>query len=461
MSTRRILVAFGLFSVLLMIYCSGPISNATDSRQSLPTLVSLQRQGNFDLNEYYPDGQVPPQDRYLFVCTTDEESFWMTKRAGDCAGRLYSLYPSLTFVAEAPFFFAVDQLKAILLLMEVKASFLGKVAEGDYLTDRAFYEVLLASMITASATVFLYLAAANLTTAGLARSALAVDKTALWVALIFALGTSAWSTASRALWTHSVGLLLTAVTLFLALQFGAGRWSGALTMALCVFTVFNRPAMIAVPAALAIWLLAKQISWTDRLISVTAGLLAVGFLLLGHQQIFQDPLPPYYRIGSTLSTKTMLMAGASHLFSASRGLFIFSPILLAAVIGVSLAIKKRWQIHFVYAAASACVGHWFLLSLYPEWWAGHSYGPRYMTDILPLLCLLLVPVLEQTRIKSVSGVLMVVSFAWSALVHGQAAYRTAPHGWNLTPVNVDFRPDRVWNFRDPQWARGWSSWWTK
>jgi hypothetical protein len=79
------------------------------------------------------------------------------------------------------------------------------------------------------------------------------------------------------------------------------------------------------------------------------------------------------------------------LFGCRRGLFIVSPILVAAPFGLRMLWKNRTT-HGAAVAASAVAVYYLLFnSSFSAWDGGWSYGPRYMAAGLPLLCLGLAP----------------------------------------------------------------------
>jgi hypothetical protein len=42
-------------------------------------------------------------------------------------------------------------------------------------------------------------------------------------------------------------------------------------------------------------------------------------------------------------------------------------------------------------------------------------------------------------------------------MHGIAAASIEPIRWNHIPTDIDAEPARLWDWRDPPFARGWSS----
>jgi hypothetical protein len=75
------------------------------------------------------------------------------------------------------------------------------------------------------------------------------------------------------------------------------------------------------------------------------------------------------------------------LFSPSRGLFIFVPVL---VFVFYLAIRYWRTIPYprlALLALSMIALHVLLIALWPSWWGGYCYGPRLLTDAVPWMTL--------------------------------------------------------------------------
>ena len=82
------------------------------------------------------------------------------------------------------------------------------------------------------------------------------------------------------------------------------------------------------------------------------------------------------------------------LISPSRGILVFSPIFLICLFSVALKIKNRTLDRFDVLCITVTLAYVGMIAISPLWWAGHSYGPRFMTDVVPLLTYLMLPSLQ-------------------------------------------------------------------
>ena len=107
------------------------------------------------------------------------------------------------------------------------------------------------------------------------------------------------------------------------------------------------------------------------------------------------------------------------------------------------------------AVAASAVGYWLLVSTFPSWWAGWAYGPRFLTDIAPMLIWFLPPVFASIadRRRVVLGVVVVVVIALSVSVQARGALEQSTVAWNWNPTDVGTDRARLWDWNDPQFLR--------
>jgi hypothetical protein len=108
------------------------------------------------------------------------------------------------------------------------------------------------------------------------------------------------------------------------------------------------------------------------------------------------------------------------LVSPSRGLFVYSPVLLFSLAGIALVWRRGpalWRaLSLGVPLVIVAIAKWL------TWWGGHSWGPRLLADITPILCFFLYPVTHLLdRRRLVKGVFVVLTL-WSIAAHALGAW---------------------------------------
>ncbi|MCH7951727.1 hypothetical protein IH980_03255 [Patescibacteria group bacterium] len=123
----------------------------------------------------------------------------------------------------------------------------------------------------------------------------------------------------------------------------------------------------------------------------------LGFLFLGMPFFLYNQ----YFLGNYLLGSYALITDAFHLpkltslagllISPSRGLFIYSPVFLFSFFGAFLLVKSSFSRRTYFLKLLGLVGVLYLLFLsgFASWTGSWSYGPRYLTDLLPILAIYL------------------------------------------------------------------------
>jgi hypothetical protein len=285
---------------------------------------------------------------------------------------------------------------------------------------------------------------------------------AMVVALVFATATAAWSTASRALWQHGPSMLMLAAIVLLAARLdrgrdgpGTGRTAVLLGAAAAAATAI-RPTNVLVAALLFGWLAVKH---RTRLAPFCVGGAVLGAAwLLVNVLTFRTVVSDYNSPGRRLVMHSRyLEAVAANLVSTARGLIVFSPVVLVAVAGL-LVQRRRRALRLLDGVFVASVVLLLLVvsASREAWWAGHSFGPRFMSDVLPLTAYLALPAVDVAATwRGVKRAALAGAIVWSVAVNAQGAYLHAANCWNVTPVDIDVDPERVWSLSDPQFTAGW------
>ena len=254
---------------------------------------------------------------------------------------------------------------------------------------------------------------------------------ALFIAVALGLGTGVWSTVSQTLWQHETALFglmlavfgLTGTGLRLLLSPSAAGLGLAASSRLQLL-----PAVFVLLVA-ATWLRGARVGiLAAALASVFIVPLALANVrwfgtVLGAAPLLEALHPAVHGTSKTFNLQWEGAAGL--LFSPNRGLLIFSPVVALLALGLRPAMKEGWRSPAALCLAAAAV-QFLLYASYSVWWGGHTYGPRYMLDVLPLLVPL--AVVASTTFtgwlaSSVAALLLVCSVAITGL--GAVCY---PHG---------------------------------
>lgn len=276
------------------------------------------------------------------------------------------------------------------------------------------------------------------------------------VAIIFWLGTPFSSTGATALWSHDMATLfaLAAIYLLLRAKYHSHNRSYNREAALIGFCLFSaylcRPtlAILSPIYLLAILFTNRGFSQAIKIASAIAALLAVFIAFSWHE--FHQMLPDYY-IPSRLSGNNFWQAFYGNLFSPARGLFIYSIFLVLPIAWLFLS-KKPWsQFRLELILLLWPCLHLITISRFPHWWAGYSFGPRLMMDVLPALFAIVLCYLSTLRDKPVSSwapFILLGLFATGINTY-QGLFNRSTALWNAQP-SIDEYPEYLFDWKYPQ-----------
>jgi hypothetical protein len=142
------------------------------------------------------------------------------------------------------------------------------------------------------------------------------------------------------------------------------------------------------------------------------------------------------------------------LVSPSRGLLIYSPVVLVAAAGVRRSFGEGWRSPLPWFCL-ALAAQYALYGSYAVWWGGHTYGPRYLLDVLPVAVPLAVLAMARPRWGRTATVAMAAALAWSIVVAATGAFCYPNDLWNIDPTDVDRNHARLWSVSDSQILRCW------
>ncbi|AXA36718.1 hypothetical protein BRCON_1941 [Candidatus Sumerlaea chitinivorans] len=309
---------------------------------------------------------------------------------------------------------------------------------GMELTDEnvVFLDSLAASVLTAASAAMLSFLARRYR-----------RRTALFLGFTLALATASWSTASRCLWQHTgaqFSMLAALCLLDRERRHPVAFLFGGLLLA---YTFWCRPALAPVIAVIAVGALIR--TRRELLLGGAAALLAVGAWVAFNMATSGKPLGTYVSLRAlgpeTWSAYPRRLFGT--LFSPNRGMFVFSPILLLAMVALPRNLAhwrtERWRAALALAALVGILMRGFFYG----WFGGHCYGSRYMLDVAALLLLGAAPLFDFLLANWRRAVLPIALFGLSAFIQWLGVARDY-ESWNILMGMT--RETNAWNWRKSQ-----------
>lgn len=282
----------------------------------------------------------------------------------------------------------------------------------------------------------------------------------LILTLVYALASNTWSISSQALWTHAVTQVSFAFLLWVLLRGPEARgyafWAGlALAMAAA-----NKPPNVLVVLPFLVFFARGG---RRRFLLFCAPLVVLGSLLLVYNLYFFGNISgAYLQAFRTIGYGSIAQGFRGTpvdgilglLASPSRGLFIYMPWTIVALWGATRLCRENlggWGRHLFVGVAAL----FLLYALLERWWGGWSFGPRYLTDLLPFFAFFLVPVWPCIRTRAWLRAAFGLAVALALWVQVVGAYYYPNGEWDNLPRSVDEYPERVWDLSDTQVGRAW------
>jgi len=433
-----------LFVAVLLVYLLSLPVLSYDSYWTVPTALMILHHGSTVIDEFVPGS--PVEARYSLDCVPALGPGHSYAAGHECpGGHWYNLYPEGVPVVALPIVALLDVATRLTAALRLRSSHpvIAAFLAGDLARGRAITELVCGAIFCAITAWLMY---------RIAERFLSRTQSAL-IMLLCAFGTAQWSIASRSLMQHGPSALFLALALYLAVS-ARDQPARVALLSLPLATAFAvRPSNFISVAVFSIYVALHHSRWFLRFVGWSLPV-AVPFLvynLLVRHSLF----PTYYNYGSA-ERSPALTDLTMNLVSPSRGLLIFTPVVLFSAAGMVLAWRSRWCFPLTSYLVAIAIAHSLLIALY---WPGHGYGPRYYSDLSPLFAFFWIPAVlswqkSQGKLRTASACLFVALAAWSIFVHARGATSTAANLWSASPVNVDDARWRVWDWRDPQFLRG-------
>jgi hypothetical protein len=133
--------------------------------------------------------------------------------------------------------------------------------------------------------------------------------------------------------------------------------------------------------------------WRGLLWLMTGGLPLLAWMIFLNTSQFGDPLRGGYLHDNWQESPPWFLGLGGLLIAPSRGVLVYSPALLLVPLGAyallrgSCSVANGWRILLLAWSLAAGMTLWFYSRWY-AWPGGWCYGPRFMCETMPVLCLL-------------------------------------------------------------------------
>lgn len=431
---QHTLIAVGLFCLTFSVYFYSQNRFIKDSRWAIHVASSIINAGDSDLNEYQ---QVAKNINFTSTREHDEQ--------------LFSYFPIGNSILILP----------IVWIIEQTSQHPEQQTFYEYLQETSPHAPYLVSIQHAIASLIVALIMPILYYIGHTQFS---SKIAVIGILVFAFGTSAYSTASLVIWQHGPSMLMLTITLALfvrAEQYPrAIQWAG-IPLA---FSFIIRPTN-SIPIILFTIIVFLRYRRQLPVYILGAMSIAIPFFLSNHA-VYGSFLSPYYKPQRVGSSPYFTEALIGNLISPGRGLFMFSPIMLFVFYGVYAKFRRVRLTLLENSLAIIIILHWILISTFAHWWGGGSYGPRLFTDMMPYMTYFLWMslyelglVTKYVRFRQVGmGIFIILAFI-SIAIHYVGANVPIVDQWTRWPVGLETHPSvRLWDWEDLMFLRTVDDW---
>lgn len=433
-----------IFAGCVAVYTLNDRSIATGD--SVPTSLLalnwfLNDKLDFDIfrnSFFYSNGQIP----------------WFFVEAKH--GHLSTLYPIGTAIVSLPIY------ACFYLVLVASRGFQIDLASVAFNAQRLSFEKIAATLLVALSVVMFYQVSQL-------RFGRAI---ALISSFVFAFATQTWATSSQALWQHGANnlvLLCILLCLFRA-NVSQGLKKNLLILnagIFCGFLLSIRPTNIVFIIPI---VLTSIFYYRWESILLLSGLPALLPSLLWNLYYFGNLVGGYSAIAGAFNftPQSFVMRLTGLLFSPNRGLFIYSPVLIFAVFGF-FSLCRFWRCKnekLLLCLVTSCTILVIQYACYAVWWGGGSFGPRFLTDSLAVLCLVLSYAIAE-HLRNFSSLKRCL-LDWRTLIFSllllfsvfvQMAGAFGAQGWNGIPLDIDANSAefpsgrRLWQVSDTEIER--------
>lgn len=426
-SVRLILLSFVIYNANLRSITSFD----TNPTRYLP--ISILREFDFDLDEFpflhkYPEWWLS-NHKYKPLYSEQDIPYYLQYTRG----HYLSTYPVMPAILSVPIY-------AIPVFLGWTDGSISVQSWNQTEIVGTLLSKISASLAVAISVGVLYLTLLHLTT----------ERSALWISLIYAFATSSWAVSSQGLWQSAMSQPLLTLALYFFIKAKKNpRYIIYAGISLALSVACRPPNIIfaGIFFAYVIFHHRRQVPYFIIFPTIT------GTLLLAYNlYYFGTQTGGYSSVvakGGFAYSQWESLLGL--LISPSRGLLIYSPVLIFAFLGLTSVWYKHRDPLLTYTALATILTILFY-STWSGWIGGFSFSYRLLVDLLPGLSLFLAVVWNGIFTYRWSKVLFLglVLFSVFAQIVGTFFY---PCGWYESPRSDAPGYDQFWDWGDMELMR--------
>jgi len=251
-------------------------------------------------------------------------------------------------------------------------------------------------------------------------------RTAIIITVVFSFGTGIFAMASQMLLTFTGAVLFLVLGTYCLVK-GNGKNRYLIGAGFCfAYAGFCQPVNFVFLLLFGLYVLRKR--WKDLPLYALGAvppvlvLAAYNYVAFGSPFKMGDFVATSQILGGNWSVKvplskmwtTPLLRGLTGtLFSPSRGIFVFSPVLIFAFVGLYMLLRIKGRYTVLGYGFIGCAIVVLTSAVWWDWLGGNGFGYRVTLSAIPFLCLLLVPAMPRIKnrrwLMAVFAVLLVFS----------------------------------------------------